>query len=95
MVAAGPVSPPIPSKLAENIWRGEYIKLDELLPACLGAPAPTVLDVLLHGKKNISTIEDWVLSFNTFISVIAMRTPEQVRDLLAYSSTIVKASQDF
>ena len=31
----------------------------------------------------------------TLISVIVMRTPEQVRDLLAYSSTIVKASQDF
>jgi hypothetical protein len=87
-------------KLAEKIWRGEYIELDELLPARLGAPGPTVLDVLLHSdkakpKKNISTIEDWVLSFNTFISVVAMRTPEQVRDLLAYSSTIVKASQDF
>lgn len=99
-MAVGPVSPPVPSKLAEKIWRGEYIELDELLPARLGAPAPTVLDVLLHGekakpKKNISTIEDWVLSFNTFISVVAMRTPEQVRDLLAYSSTIVKASQDF
>ena len=43
-------------------------------------------------KKNISTIEDWVLSFNMCISVVAMRTPERVRDLLAY---IIKASQDF
>ena len=66
----------------------------------LGAPGPTVLDVLLQGekakaKKNITTIEEWVLAFNNLISVVAMRPTGQVRDLLAYSSTIVKASQDF
>ena len=99
-ITVGPISPPIPSKLAEKIWRGEFIDLDELLPARLGAPGPTVLDALFQGekakpKKNISTIEEWVLSFNTLISVVAMRNQEQVRDLLAYSSTIVKASQDF
>ena len=99
-VAVGPVSPPIPTKLAQKIWRGEYIDLDELLPVRLGAPGPTVLDVLLQvektkAKKNITTIEEWVLAFNNFISVVAMRSTEHVRDLLAYSSTIVKASQDF
>ena len=99
-VAVGPISPPIPVKLAEKIWRGEYIELDELLPSRLGVPSPTVLDVLLQwdkarSKKSITTIAEWVLSFNTFISIVAMRAPDQVRDLLAYSSTIVKASQDF
>lgn len=99
-ISVGPVSPPIPTKIAEKIWRGEYIELQELLPARLGAPGPTVLDALLQSekvkqKKNITTIQEWMLCFNTFISVVAMRSPDQVRDLLAYSSTIVKASQDF
>lgn len=43
-------------------------------------------------KKTITSIQEWILCFNTFISIVAIR---QVRDLLAYSSTIVKVSQDF
>lgn len=46
-------------------------------------------------KKAITSIEDWVVCFNTYVSLVAMRKPERVRDLLAYSSTIVKASKDF
>ena len=49
----------------------------------LGAPGPTVLDVLLQlqvekakAKKNITTIEEWVLVFNNFISVVAMHSTE-------------------
>ena len=99
-ISVGPVSPPIPAKIAEKIWRGEYIELQELLPACLGALGPTILDALLQPdkmkqKKTIITIQEWIVCFNTFISVVAMRNPNQVRDLLTYSSTIVKASQEF
>lgn len=99
-VAVGPVSPPIPYKLAEKIWQGEYIDLQELLPSRLGAPSTTVLDALLKSekvvaKKNIASIEDWVVCFNTYTSVVALKKPERVRDLLAYCSTIVKASGDF
>ena len=99
-ISVDPVSPPIPAKLAEKIWSREYIELQELLPARLGAPGPTVLDALLQSdrvkqKKTITTIQDWVVCFNAFISVVALRDPSQVRDLLAYSSTIIKASQDF
>ena len=65
----------------------------------LRAPGPTVLDGLLHSdkvkpKKSITTIEEWMLCFNTYVSVVAMHSPELVRDLLAYSPTIIKASQD-
>ena len=99
-ISVGPVSPLIPAKLAEKIWSREYIELQELLPARLGAPGPTVLDALLQSdrvkqKKTITTIQDWVVCFNAFIRVVALRDPSQVRDLLANSSTIVKASQDF
>ena len=45
----------------------------------------------MRQKKTITTIQEWIV----FISVVAMHNPDQVRDLLAYSSTIVKASQDF
>lgn len=88
---------PIPSKLAERIWQGEYIDLQELLHARLGASST---DALLKpekatSKKTIASIEDWVVCFNSYISLVALRKPESVQDLLAYSSTIVKASKDF
>ena len=91
-ISVGLISPPIPAKLAK--------KLQELLPSCLGAPGPTILDALLQpdktkNKKTITSIQEWIVCFDTFISVVAMRNPNQVRDLLAYSSIIVKASQDF
>jgi hypothetical protein len=85
--------------LAERIWLGEYIDLQELLPARLGAPTTTVLEALLKPdkatKKGITSIEDWVVCFNTYVSVVALRNPERVRDMLAYSSTIVKASKGY
>ena len=32
-VLVGPHSPPIPKRLAEKIWRNEFIELNELLPS--------------------------------------------------------------
>ena len=83
-ISVDPVSPLIPAKLAEKIWRREYIELQELLPARLGAPGPTVLDALLQSdkvkqKKTITTIQDWAVCFNAFISVVAIRDPSQAR----------------
>lgn len=56
-VSAGPGSPPIPRKLAEKIWHGEFIELHELLPSRLTTPEPTVLD--LQGGE-ASTQEDHI-----------------------------------
>lgn len=98
VVAVGPVSPPI---LAEKIWHRNtlswiscywhaWVLLAQQcwMCCCRGEKAK-------QKKMNITTIEEWVMSFNNFISVVAVHTPDSVRDLLAYSSTIVKASQDF
>ena len=100
-VSVGPGSPPIPRKLAEKIWRGEFIELHELLPSRLTTPEPTVLDLLSHKverpapKKTISTIQEWVTCFNTYIALIATHQPARVPDLLAYSSIIVRASSQY
>lgn len=42
--------PPVPAKIAEKIWRGEYVDLDGLLPSRLGVPEPTLRD-LIGGEK--------------------------------------------
>lgn len=99
-LSVGPHSPPIPKKLAEKIWRSEFIELSELLPSRLGIPQPTLLDVLAPSTpkppvKQISSIEEWVMCFNSFLAIMAMKHPEKTKELLAYSSVIVKASKEF
>ena len=101
-IVIGTTSPPIPRKLAEAIWRDEFIDLAELLPARLGAPEPTLLELFSgdqskwnKSKKAITTIEEWILCFNAYIAVMAQKQPNRVPDLLAYSSLIVKASRDY
>ena len=42
-------SPPVPRKLAEKIWKGEYIQLDKLLPSNLGGARTNLRR--LAGKK--------------------------------------------
>ena len=45
--------------------------------------------------KKITNIQQWVVCFNAYISVMAVRHPGRVQDLLAYSSIITKASLDY
>jgi hypothetical protein len=98
-VVVSHTSPPIPYKLALKIWRGEFIDLNLLLPHRLGAPEPTLAEALQargpRDHKQISTIEQWVVCFNAFISVVAVQAPQRVRDLLAYSTLITKAAHDY
>lgn len=96
----GSHSPPIPEKLATKIWKGEFIELHELLPSWLGAPEVTLLDLMsgkdkLKDQKKITTIQQWVVCFSSFMSVMEIRHPEHVRKLIAYLAMITKASQDY
>ena len=59
----GPSSPPVPGKLAEKIWNGEYIDFSALLPHSLGAPESTLAEALqrrTRDEKQITSIEQWV-----------------------------------
>ena len=74
--------------------------LSELLPSRLGAPEVTLRDLISNRDKpkeprKISTIQQWVVCFNAFISVMAVRHPERVHDLLGYASMITKSSLDY
>ena len=99
-VSVGPSSLPIPLKLAKKIWRNEFIDLQELLPARLGIPEPTLLDVLTKPesakpKKETKTVQQWALFFNSYITVLARKQPHRVGDLVAYSSIIINASSEY
>ena len=74
----GHTSPPVPAKLAAKIWRGEFVDLNTLLPHRLGAPQPTLADAIQGRNKDakqISTIEQLVICFNAYISVLALQCP--------------------
>ena len=92
---------PIPYKIAEVIWRDQYLDLAELLPVRLGAPEPTLLELFsgsqnktARAKKGITNIEECVPCFNAYIAIVAQKRPERVPDLLAYLSLIVKAYEE-
>ena len=66
---------PIPRKLAEQIWKGEYVKLRELLPSQFGAPQLTHCFWLIgkigeagpRQKKEITSIQNWIIAFSALI----------------------------
>ena len=101
LVVVGPTSLPVPRKLCDRIWDNQYVNMQELLPARLGAPDPSwkdLIEAVSKGKstnmgKTIKSIEQWVACFNNYMIVMAMKHPERLLDLLAYSSKIVEASR--
>lgn len=97
-VVVGQSSPPVPGKLTEKIWRGEFIDLSALLPFRLSAPEPTLSDALqrrTRDEKQITTIEQWMVCFCSYASVVVLRAPHRMRDLLGYMALISKAAHDF
>ena len=99
-ISVGIHSPPVPRMLAEKIWKGEFVELSKLLPSRLGAPEVTLRDLMSNRDKpkelkRITSIQQWVVCFNSVISVMALKHPERVQDLLGYSSMITKASLDY
>ena len=88
-IVVGGSSPSVPRKIAEKIWKLEYVDLNELLPSHLEAQELTMVDLFTQhdrgrGKK-IQTFKQWVASFNTLVCVMAARYPDQVKDMLAYT----------
>ena len=74
--------------------------MQELSHSGLKATELTLYDLLTPKEKQkkprrINSIEEWIICFNTYISVVALRDPQRIPDLLAYSSLIVQASKDF
>ena len=97
----GQLSEGVSERVVGKIWRNEFVELHELLPARLGIPQLTLMDVLASSStqkappKQISTIKEWVMCFNTYTALTTVKQPERMKDLLAYSSTIVNASKQF
>ena len=93
-IVVSPNDPPIPNKLAQRVWKGEYIELSELLPEILGAGDTDCQGTSSESKgtrkRKLSSISQWIQCFNTYVSIVALKQLSRITDLLAYSSLIVQ-----
>ena len=86
----------VPPKLAQKIWRGQFIEMNELLQKKLGQPDEGLGQTSERRKKRrVTGILQWVECFHSYIGVVAQQQPDRVVDLLAYASLIVHAAQKF
>ncbi len=98
--ALAPSGVTVPPKLAQKIWRGEFIEMAELLPDKLGmSDAANVINAAREEKKTrskrVSSILQWVECFHAYIGVVIQQQPDRAHDLLAYASTIVHAARKY
>jgi len=97
-VLVGPSSPPVPKRTAEKLWRGEHVDLSMVLPHQLGDPEPILAQALQYRtkvEKQITSIEQWVVCFSAYASMLVLKQPSRIRDFLAYQAVIVKAAHDY
>jgi hypothetical protein len=55
LVVVGPTSLPVPRKRCDRIWGNQFVNMQELLPARLGAPDPSWKDLIEAVGKSVLT----------------------------------------
>ena len=86
----GPGLPPIPARLVEKVQSGQFVELAELLPDHIGSLSGNpALDNesktrSKQSKHQVSTILEWVQCFSLYWTVIALKDPARLPDLLGY-----------
>ena len=89
--------PPVPRKLAEKIWRWEFVDMAELLPEfwSRGKDEENSSKQPVRRTRKVTDIFTWVQCFTAYVSVVATRYPETVPELMGYLMVVVQASQDY
>ena len=91
----------IPPKLAQKIWRGDFVEMTELLPDKLGQLDPPETsgskgaDKKRSKGKRVANILQWVECFHSYIGVMVQQQPTRTQDLLAYASLVVHAARKY
>ena len=100
----GPGLPTISQRTLEKIWKGEYIDFNELPPAkgkgrsIIRTEGKIVLiqaSELMYNKKLIPDFGVWTQCFAMYMAAVTQKRPDRVPELLAYLSTIAKASTKY
>ena len=81
-LATAPSGMAIPPKLAQKIWRGDFVEMTELLPDQLGQLDPPETSGSKDADKKRSM-------------VMVQQQPTRTQDLLAYESLVVHAARKY
>ena len=88
----------VPRKMAEKIWRWEYVEMGDLLPENgmfrADEGSTTSLGVVRR-RRQITDVHTWVQCFAVYVGVMSHKYPEAVPELLAYMILIVRSSREF
>ena len=105
LVSVGAGLPSLPKKMVDRILSGQYVDFSELPPARGRArPLPSAEDGhivviraedLSGARKLIPDLATWLQCFGLYIAVVTEQEPERTKSLLAYLSTIAKASAKY
>ena len=79
----------MPQKIAERIWRGEFVVMWEILPV-KGPEVKSSEERKDKKAPEIQSILTWVLGFSVYVVVMAKKHSERVP---AYVAQIVQASR--
>ena len=83
--AIAPSGVGISAKVAQRIWKGEFVEMAELLPEKLGQadslPSTSKEDKQKARKKRVASILQWVECFHTYIGVLVQQHPGRTQDL--------------
>ena len=106
----GELSGMIPHNTIQKILTLQYFDLASLLPSnCVLLHDPQPIQVQLGGsdnqqlvlsrrptqKKQIASIQDWVLAFSAYAAVLTTAHPSRAADLFEYTRLIVQAHQEY
>ena len=87
---------PIPPALAAKIRRGAFVDMGELLPEFWAVSREEDSNMKTDARsRKVTDIFTWLQCYGTYVSVLAPLYPEHVPELMAYMTTIIRASQDY
>ena len=89
--------PPIPAKLVEKIQTGEFVDMAELLRDNIELERRRGQSESGTGNKSprreVPDVLSWCACFSTYISVVASKHPERVRQLAAYQTLLMREAR--
>ena len=102
LIPTGAGLPALPKKLIERMVSGQYIDFSELPPAKgrtrsmptseEGHIVVVRAEDLTGARKLIPDLATWIQCFALYMAVITKKEPDRAKNLLAYMTTIAKAS---
>ena len=91
-------APPVPTKLAAKMKRGEFIEMAELLPEFWFSTREddhSKQEAKSRRARSVQDIFTWLQCYSLYVSVIGPQHPSRIPELMAYQANIVRASQNY